>query len=181
MESFKNWGWLEKVGVVLAIVIVAALMYYTTSGSSAFTMPPGGIGGFEKVYIATFGNDRNDGRTQDTAVRSFARALELNALNIVLVGETYVLPRKVEHLQASKGLLLDHGIILTSNQTPWEGAPSSTQGEGTTTILPSGTYAYLKFLNYGPESSLVASKFVDFGPGSYYFSEGMINERIAGV
>lgn len=183
MNILKDWGWLEKLGVALALVIVAGFMYYTTSSSSAFTLPPGGGGGGggEKVYVATHGNDRYDGRTQKTAVRSFSKALELRAETIVLVGETYVLPRRVEHLHASRGLLLDYNIAVTSNQTPWEGAPSSIQGGNPTVILPNGTYAELKFYNDALVSVWFDSKFIDFGAGSYYVSEGQINTRMAGA
>lgn len=177
MSLFKDFGWLEKVGVVAAIAIVGMIVYYTTSGSSAFTLPPIAL---DKVYVATEGDDRNDGKTPDTAVRSFARALGTKASNIVLVGPSYVLPRQVEHLLASRGLMLDHGILITSNQTPWEGAPSSAGG-GWTTIVADKTYGYLKFYNDTPDMRLIGTKFVDFSEGSYYFTEGLIHTRIAGV
>lgn len=175
MKILTNMNWLEKSGVALAVVIVAGLMYYTTSGSSAFTPPPGDS---NKIYISTFGNDRNDGRTQDTAVRSFAKALEMRADTIVLVGETYVLPRRIEHLQSSEGLILDHNILVTSDQTSWEGGPSG--GGGFTSILPDDTYGYLKLFKDFPSSVFFTSISVRFA-NSFYYSDGFINERIQGV
>lgn len=153
---------IEKVGVlVAALAIVGGIIWYTVSGSSAFTLPllPAGV---SKIYVATSGNDRYDGKTPKTAVRSLRRAVESKSLTIVLVGETYVLPRKVEHLQASQGIPLDHSVVITSNQTPWGGAPSSAVG-GYTTIVPSGTYQYVKLYDKSAEGSvLFASKFIKF-------------------
>ena len=114
--------------------MVAAIAVATIGSSSASTLfldpgpPP------VKIYVKTTGSDTLDGKTIPTAVRSVRRAVELGGSQIVLVGPTYELPLLPEHKLGGK-IPLPRSILLVSNQTPWEQAPSSSKG-GFTEIIP---------------------------------------------
>jgi len=170
----NKWTNFEKIAALVAVVVLlGGIGWYAwqkTTGAGAFSLRLPDFSGF-KIYVATEGKDTNDGRTPETAVRSLKKALELDGAVIVFVGDTYVLPKRPEHTQQGTPLNVDHDVILISNQTPWEGAPSS-GGGGSTAVLPaeyggamvsviSPKYSYVNLLGPGLDKK-VTVKFLHF-------------------
>ena len=122
--------------LIVAVIIVAVIAVKTINSSSAFTIvPPPGAGGNYKLYVATNGSDNNSGKTVTDPLRSIEMAVKKQADIVVLVGAEYQLPMESEHTEKGPSIKIEKPLLIISNQTPWEQAPSSSQG-GFTVIKP---------------------------------------------
>jgi hypothetical protein len=173
-NSVKTGHKIKSAYWLLGIVVAAVLMVMSSKSSqAAVSVDPPPPAPEMKIYVATNGSDFQNGSSPMTSVRSVKRAIALGANKIIFVGPTYELPLALEHKQ-SGGLVLKKSVLLVSNQTPWEEAPSSSKG-GYTEILPArnldGTvnidYRFLKLRpasNYsiGGQGNSMVVKFLKF-------------------
>lgn len=122
----NKWTNFEKIAAGVAVVaLLVGIGYYawqqTTGTGAASLVPPDG----QKVYVATEGEDTNDGLTPDSPTRTLTRALEVTKgaeiATIYLIGPEYeLLPNDSPGSTAIPGSLRE----LTMTTLTGTGSPS---------------------------------------------------------